>query len=65
MLDKFGKFNEKVISIYSHQVLEGLNYLHSNNVIHRDIKGGNILIDTDGTIKLTDFGTLKLHKKDA
>ncbi|KAL4511695.1 hypothetical protein ABPG72_012540 [Tetrahymena utriculariae] len=65
MLDKFGKFNEKVISIYTNQVLQGLNYLHSNHVFHRDIKGGNILIDTDGTIKLTDFGTLKLHKKDA
>ncbi|KAL4471472.1 hypothetical protein ABPG74_008365 [Tetrahymena malaccensis] len=65
MLDKFGKFNEKVISIYTNQVLQGLKYLHSNHVFHRDIKGGNILIDTDGTIKLTDFGTLKLHKKDA
>eukprot|EP01017_Pseudomicrothorax_dubius_P008506 TRINITY_DN12809_c0_g1_i1.p1 TRINITY_DN12809_c0_g1~~TRINITY_DN12809_c0_g1_i1.p1 ORF type:complete len:477 (-),score=70.58 TRINITY_DN12809_c0_g1_i1:35-1465(-) len=63
LLGKFGKLQEKVASIYTGQILEGLSYLHSHNVVHRDIKGANVLIHTDGTIKLTDFGASKRIKK--
>jgi len=37
-------------------MLVGLDYLHKNRVIHRDIKGGNILINRHGVLKLADFG---------
>ena len=36
--------------------MEGCAYLHKKRIIHRDIKGGNILINNDGIVKLADFG---------
>ncbi|EGC31954.1 hypothetical protein DICPUDRAFT_49896 [Dictyostelium purpureum] len=59
LLSKFGAFSENVIRVYTKQILQGLSFLHSNQIIHRDIKGANILIDTKGTVKLSDFGCSK------
>jgi len=56
LLSYFGAFPEHTISVYVAQILEGLSYLHGHNIIHRDIKGANILVDKTGTVKLTDFG---------
>ncbi|CAG8540816.1 12466_t:CDS:2 [Dentiscutata erythropus] len=53
---KFGKFPENLVAIYISQVLEGLLYLHDQGVIHRDIKGANILTTKEGLVKLADFG---------
>ncbi|XP_021619785.1 mitogen-activated protein kinase kinase kinase ANP1 isoform X1 [Manihot esculenta] len=59
LLGKFGPFPEAVIKTYTKQLLLGLEYLHNNGIMHRDIKGANILVDNKGCIKLADFGASK------
>jgi serine/threonine protein kinase len=56
ILDKYGPLNENITKIYLKQILEGLEYLHSKQIVHRDIKCANILLDVKGGIKLSDFG---------
>ncbi|XP_028125960.1 mitogen-activated protein kinase kinase kinase NPK1-like [Camellia sinensis] len=59
LLGKFGSFPESVIRMYTKQLLLGVEYLHRNGIMHRDIKGANILVDNKGCIKLADFGASK------
>ena len=47
------------IQKYTKQICMALFHLHSNSILHRDLKGDNVLISKDGTIKLADFGTAK------
>ncbi|KAH8997493.1 kinase-like domain-containing protein [Lactarius akahatsu] len=51
-----GGMEEEVVRCILKQALEGLNYLHINGFIHRDVKAANLLIDDDGTVLLGDLG---------
>ncbi|XP_022336709.2 uncharacterized protein LOC111132656 isoform X3 [Crassostrea virginica] len=59
ILARFGALDEAVFRRYTKQILEGVSYLHQNDVIHRDIKGGNVMLMPTGIIKLIDFGCAK------
>ncbi|KAJ1734562.1 Protein kinase of the Mitotic Exit Network [Coemansia biformis] len=61
ILSKFSKFPENLVGVYVAQILDGLEYLHSNAILHRDIKPGNILLLKEGVVKLADFGVARIQ----
>ncbi|OQS07161.1 ser/thr kinase [Thraustotheca clavata] len=62
-MKKFGTLSETLVAMYITQVLRGLAYLHAQGVLHRDVKGANILTTKDGLVKIADFGVaIKLNE---
>jgi len=55
LLEKFDCFEEKLIKIYAKQILEGIEYIHSQGIVHGNLKCSNILVDINAKIKFTDF----------
>ncbi|XP_028756647.1 mitogen-activated protein kinase kinase 9-like [Neltuma alba] len=60
LLKKNGTFSESQLAAVARQVLNGLSYLHANNVIHRDIKPSNLLVNQNMEVKISDFGVSKV-----
>ncbi|XP_052620323.1 cyclin-dependent kinase C-2 [Lactuca sativa] len=58
------RFSVAQIKCYMRQLLTGLHYCHVNQVLHRDIKGSNLLIDNEGNLKLADFGLARSFSND-
>ncbi|XP_028939484.1 mitogen-activated protein kinase kinase kinase 19 [Antrostomus carolinensis] len=56
IINRFGPLPEIILCKYTKQILQGVAYLHDNCVVHRDIKGNNVMLMPNGTVKLIDFG---------
>ncbi|KAK9842364.1 hypothetical protein WJX81_008632 [Elliptochloris bilobata] len=55
------KFKPEQVKCYMRQLLAGLAYCHSNNVLHRDLKASNLLVNNKGILKLADFGLARKY----
>ncbi|XP_053121390.1 cyclin-dependent kinase 12 isoform X3 [Hemicordylus capensis] len=58
------RFSEDHIKSFMKQLMEGLDYCHKKNFLHRDIKCSNILLNNSGQIKLADFGLARLYSSE-
>ncbi|KAG0482648.1 hypothetical protein HPP92_010732 [Vanilla planifolia] len=56
-------FSEPALADIARQVLLGLSYLHSQKIVHRDMKPGNLLVNSSGEIKIADFGVSKIMRR--
>lgn len=54
-------FSESQIKCYIKQLLEGLHYCHSNNILHRDLKASNVFLNNKGELKVADFGLARIY----
>lgn len=62
-LRRYGRLDENTTSSFINQTLQGLAYLHSRGILHRDLKADNLLVDYHGICKISDFGTVR-HSHD-
>jgi len=58
------EMNESIVKSIAKQLLQAVDYIHSQNIMHRDIKSSNILLSRDGSLKLADFGLARRNDND-
>lgn len=58
-LRRLNRFSADATRFYAAEILLAIEYLHHNNIVYRDLKPENLLLDTHGHIKITDFGFAK------
>ena len=64
IISQKGQFDTSDTIDYIIQAAKGLKFAHANGVIHRDIKPGNLILDSDGVLKIVDMGLAKIHSKE-
>ncbi|WOG82158.1 hypothetical protein DCAR_0101320 [Daucus carota subsp. sativus] len=57
-----GRLTETQVKCYMQQLLSGLEHIHERGILHRDIKGSNLLIDKNGMLKIADFGLANFYQ---
>lgn len=61
-IEYFGRFTLSMTKFYAREIASGLDYLHSRNILHNDLKAENVLLTQMGHVRITDFGTSKIMK---
>ena len=57
VMEEEDQINENLARKYCRAILEGLSYLHSEDIVHGDLKCANVLVTVDGVPKIADFGS--------
>merc|ERR1711964_23542 len=56
-INELGKLDVNLTRLYAKQIIQALDFMHTNDVVHHDLKPANVLVTIDGQIKVADFGT--------